>query len=106
EKPLSDSLESFARAGEVLLENSAKIEVAYNLRFMPSAIRLKELLTEQIVGRIHSVSIEVGQYLPDWRPATDYRKNVSACKKLGGGVLLELSHELDYLTWLFGEFDS
>jgi predicted dehydrogenase len=106
EKPLSDSLESFAGAGEVLLANSAKIEVAYNLRFMPSAIRLKALLDEQILGRIHSVSIEVGQYLPDWRPATDYRKNVSARKRLGGGVLLELSHELDYLTWLFGAFDS
>lgn len=106
EKPLSDSLESFARAGEVLLANSTKIEVAYNLRFMPSAIRLKALLDEQILGRIHSVSIEVGQYLPDWRPATDYRENVSARKALGGGVLLELSHELDYLTWLFGTFNS
>ncbi|WP_336315617.1 Gfo/Idh/MocA family oxidoreductase [Stutzerimonas stutzeri] len=106
EKPLSDSLESFARAGEVLLANSTKIEVAYNLRFMPSAIRLKALLDEQILGRIHSVSIEVGQYLPDWRPATDYRENVSARKELGGGVLLELSHELDYLTWLFGTFNS
>lgn len=106
EKPLSDSLESFARAGEVLLANSTKIEVAYNLRFMPSAIRLKALLDEQILGRIHSVSIEVGQYLPDWRPATDYRESVSARKELGGGVLLELSHELDYLTWLFGTFNS
>lgn len=106
EKPLSDSLESFARAGEILLANSAKIEVAYNLRFMPSAIRLKALLEEQTLGRIHSVSIEVGQYLPDWRPTTDYRENVSARKKLGGGVLLELSHELDYLTWLFGAFDT
>ena len=106
EKPLSVSLETFASAGEVLLANSTKIEVAYNLRFMPSAIRLKALLDEKILGRIHSVSIEVGQYLPDWRPATDYRENVSARKELGGGVLLELSHELDYLTWLFGKFDS
>ena len=40
--------------------------------------------------------------LPDWRPQSDYRKGVSAIKKLGGGVLLELSHEIDYATWLFG----
>lgn len=106
EKPLSDSLESFAAAGDVLHANSSKVEVAYNLRFMPSAIQLKALLNKRMLGRIHSVSIDVGQYLPDWRPTADYRENVSARKELGGGVLLELSHELDYLTWLFGTFDS
>lgn len=106
EKPLSDSLESFAVAADVMYANSEKIEVAYNLRFMPSAIHLKALLEKRTLGRIHHVSIDVGQYLPDWRPATDYRENVSARKVLGGGVLLELSHELDYLTWLFGTFDS
>lgn len=106
EKPLSDSLQSFTAASDVLQINSARVEVAYNMRFMPSAIKLKALLGQQILGRIHRVSIDVGQYLPDWRPMTDYRENVSARRELGGGVLLELSHELDYLTWLFGEFDS
>jgi predicted dehydrogenase len=106
EKPLADSLASFADAGDVLHANSVKVEVAYNLRFMPSAIQLKTLLDKRVLGRIHRVTIDVGQYLPDWRPTTDYRENVSARKELGGGVLLELSHELDYLTWLFGTFDS
>ena len=41
--------------------------------------------------------------MPNWRKNIDYRHSVSASKKLGGGVLLELSHELDYLRWLFGE---
>ena len=45
---------------------------------------------------------EVGQYLPDWRPTSDYCMGVSAQRALGGGALLELSHELDYLGWLFG----
>jgi predicted dehydrogenase len=52
-----------------------------------------------------TVLAEVGQYLPDWRPGTDYRKGVSARKDLGGGVLLELSHEFDYLRWFFGDFE-
>jgi predicted dehydrogenase len=50
-----------------------------------------------------SVRAEAGQYLPSWRPGLDYRSVVSAHRELGGGVLLELSHELDYLRWLFGE---
>ena len=51
------------------------------------------------------VRCEIGQYLPDWRPGTDYRTSVSAQRALGGGVLLELSHELDMLRWIFGEVD-
>ena len=49
-----------------------------------------------------SIRAEVGQYLPNWRKDVDYKQTVSAKKSLGGGVLLELSHEIDYLSWLFG----
>jgi predicted dehydrogenase len=105
EKPLSNSLAAFVEYESIFQHNCNKIDIAYNLRFMPSALRLKALLNEQIVGLIHTVIIDVGQYLPDWRPATDYRRNVSARRSLGGGVLLELSHEFDYLVWFFGQFD-
>lgn len=106
EKPLSDSLETFNVAGDILRANSEKVDIGYNLRLMPSAIELKTLLTKNFLGKIYSVSIDVGQYLPDWRPAINYRNSVSARKELGGGVLLELSHEIDYLLWLFGSFDT
>ena len=106
EKPLADCLASFKKEDDLLFSNQDKIEIAYNLRYMSSAVYLKKLLVQGILGKIHSVLIDVGQYLPDWRPQTDYRKNVSGKKALGGGVLLELSHELDYLIWLFGHFDS
>ncbi|MEW5715671.1 Gfo/Idh/MocA family oxidoreductase [Pseudomonas sp. SB113] len=106
EKPLSDSLERFSDHRDVLLAHKERIEIAYNLRFMSSALRFKALLDARSVGGISSISVDVGQYLPDWRPASDYRKNVSARRELGGGVLLELSHELDYLGWFFGEFKT
>jgi predicted dehydrogenase len=71
--------------------------VAYNLRFHPVIQRLKALLTEE---KIISVLAYVGQYLPGWRPQRDYRQSYSAKKEQGGGVLRDLSHELDYLLWL------
>jgi predicted dehydrogenase len=73
--------------------------VAYNLRFHPILQRLRALLrSEQAL----SVQVYAGQYLPDWRPATDYRSCYSASAERGGGVIRDLSHELDYVTWMFG----
>ena len=87
-------------------ETKNKVAVGYNLRFMPAAKVVKQIIDSKKLGRISTVFAEVGQYLPDWRPEGDYRIGVSAQKKLGGGALLELSHELDYLNWLFGSFDE
>ncbi|VVE49524.1 Putative oxidoreductase YteT [Pandoraea aquatica] len=106
EKPLSDSMETLAPSLDELMRHRDKIEIAYNLRFMPSAVCLRQAVVDGSVGRVLSVSAEVGQYLPDWRPGSDYRKQVSAQNALGGGVLRELSHEIDYLVWIFGRPDS
>lgn len=81
------------------------IYVGYNLRYLKAAEFVKKFIENNMLGSIWRVSCEVGQYLPDWRPSMEYRESVSAQKKLGGGALLELSHELDYLIWLFGTFD-
>lgn len=76
--------------------------VAYNLRFHPVIQRLKKLSEGE---RILSVQAYVGQYLPDWRPTSDYRVSYSATAEQGGGVLRDLSHELDYLTWILGKWE-
>jgi predicted dehydrogenase len=106
EKPLADDFSLASAEMDALRPHADQLEVAYNLRYLPSAQEMKRLLEAGVLGRIHSVLIDVGQYLPDWRPQSDYRLNVSARRDLGGGVLLELSHELDYLTWLFGRFEQ
>lgn len=85
------------------LKNKENIFVAYNLRFHPVIQKLSELLKNK---KIISVNINVGQYLPTWRPGTDYSQSYSASKKKGGGVLRDLSHELDYTLWLFGDWES
>lgn len=106
EKPLSDALSRFDALESLFSLHRERIEIAYNLRYLSSSQRMKQLIGQGEVGRIHSIRIDIGQYLPDWRPQSDYRRNVSANKALGGGVLLELSHEFDYLTWIFGRFDK
>lgn len=76
-----------------------RLGVGYNLRFHPLVARLRETLVGR---RVLAVSIHCGQYLPDWRPGADYRATSSASVAQGGGVLRDLSHELDLAAHLFG----
>lgn len=80
--------------------------VGCNLRFLPSLRRLHALLQEGRAGRLVRASLEAGQWLPDWRPQQDYRHSYSASRALGGGVLLDLIHEIDAARWLLGDFDT
>lgn len=103
EKPLSTSLDGISELIEVCKQKNLVLSTGYNLRFLQSLQYYKKVLDEGVIGKVLSVRCEVGQYLPSWRLKTDYRESVSAKRDLGGGVLLELSHELDYLRWIFGE---
>ena len=102
EKPLYSNAKT-----EILLKKLAKkknllIFIGYNFRFNSGLNNIKKILRKKQLGKIISVSAEYGQYLPDWRPTRDYKKGYSASKLLGGGIIHDSSHELDYLIWLFG----
>ena len=103
EKPIAHE----SRLAEMLTENATKngtvLQVGYNLRFLESMQVFRQQVLDSRIGNVLSIRSEMGRYLPSWRPGTDYRVGVSARKDLGGGVLFELSHELDYLRWIFGE---
>jgi len=105
EKPLSASLNGVMQLLETCQKQSTVLLTGYNLRFLSSLQRFRKLLGESVIGKVLSVRCEIGQYLPSWRPDKDYRQGVSARRELGGGALLELSHELDYLSWIFGEVE-
>jgi predicted dehydrogenase len=104
EKPLAASAEQCTELLKVTQSSPVPSAVAYCLRYMPATLIIKSLLEQNQIGKIYSVSVNVGQYLPDWRSNKNYRDSVSAQASLGGGVLLELSHELDYLRWFLGDF--
>lgn len=105
EKPISSTTQGVSELIDVCKAQGITLMTGYNLRFLPSLQRFRELLEEKRVGRVLSVRAEIGQFLPSWRPDSDYRQSVSAKAALGGGVLLELSHEIDYLRWLLGEVE-
>lgn len=93
EKPLSDS------ASYPMLARERPYFIGYNLRFTPILAALQRAL---IGHRVLSAEICCGSWLPDWRPHRDYRKTSSALLVSSGGVLNDLSHEIDYALWLLG----
>jgi predicted dehydrogenase len=101
EKPISSSLEKVDLLDDEVKKNNIFSYVAYNMRFHPVINNLKEIILKK--ERPNYFNVTCCSYLPDWRPDQDYTKSYSAKKELGGGVILDLSHEFDYITWLFGE---
>lgn len=93
EKPL------FHEMAPLPAHSFSRLAVAYPLRFHP----VMRALRNAIGGApTLACNIYAGKWLPDWRADRDYRTIYSARAAEGGGVLRDLSHELDYADWLFG----
>lgn len=103
EKPISNT----SRRVEELIklrENKKKVVlVGCNMRFHRAIKYIKEKIDGGEIGRLIFGRAQFGHYLPNWRPNKDYRKIYSANKEMGGGVLLDSIHEIDYMTWFFGQ---
>ncbi len=103
EKPLSHNLDKIDILENIVKEKSLKVYVAYNLRFLKAMGYVKEQISKKAIGDLYFARIEVGQYLPSWRTDRDYKDSYSASREKGGGVALDLSHEIDYMLYLFGD---
>ncbi|MBN1122993.1 MAG: Gfo/Idh/MocA family oxidoreductase [Anaerolineae bacterium] len=106
EKPLAASMDGVENLLTLCRERGAICMVAYVFRFYEPLRLAKAVISGGQIGRVLSFNAEVGQYLPDWRPGRDYRETVSAKRALGGGAVLELSHEIDLARWLVGEVET
>jgi CMP-N,N'-diacetyllegionaminic acid synthase len=91
EKPLFNKFHKFS-----ISKN--KVFVGYNLRQHPVVRFIKNFIINK---KIFSVNINCNSYLPNWRQNINYKDSYSSLRRLGGGVLLDLSHEIDYLEWIF-----
>jgi predicted dehydrogenase len=103
EKPLSGSVAGVEELAAEAKLSGRMVQIGYNLRFHPGIKKLKEVVDSGTIGRVLWAGAQVGSYLPDWRPWQDYRQTYSARQDLGGGIILDASHELDYVTWLLGQ---
>lgn len=107
EKPVVTTRQDISRVRAWIksVQYSAPNLVGCNLRFLPSLIALKKILGAGKLGTIVRAQLTAGQWLPDWRPRQDYRQSYSAQIEMGGGVIMDLIHEIDMARWLFGEFN-
>lgn len=106
EKPLSDNIDNVDQLLDTVKTQNLITMVGCNMRFHPGLMKVKTLLETEAIGRVIAGRVEAGQYLPDWHPSENYRQGYSARRDLGGGVILDAIHEIDYIRWMLGEVES
>ena len=103
EKPLSHTMVGVDELINLVQQKKLVTLVGCNMRFHYGPSTIERLLRRNAIGKVVSAHLEAGQYLPDWHPWEDYRQGYSAHQEMGGGVILDCIHEIDYARWLFGE---
>lgn len=102
EKPISDNLENVNQLLSVIKKNKIIASVGYQMRYHPCIKKLREFLEKSEIGQLLFVHCVVGELITEMHQYEDYSKQYIARKKLGGGVVVNQIHELDYLQWILG----
>lgn len=100
DKPIGNKLNGLDKLKKIVKAKRLVTYVGYNMRFHPVIEKLKKYLQKN--DFLH-MSVLTTSFLPNWRKGIDYKKSYRANKKLGGGVILDLSHEFDYINYLLGD---
>ncbi|HNH04454.1 MAG TPA: Gfo/Idh/MocA family oxidoreductase [Anaerolineales bacterium] len=106
EKPVSHSLDRLDQLEKAAAKSGSKILVGFQFRYHPTLNKARELIQSGALGKILTVHVHWGEYLPQWHPWEDYRQSYAARADLGGGVIVTLTHPLDYLRFLLGDVAS
>lgn len=106
EKPVVTTRAHAAQTRAAAALGPASFSIAgFNMRFLGSLIAARSAILKGRIGNVVRASLSAGQWLPDWRIGKDYREGYNSDKGLGGGVIFDLSHELDVARWFFGEIE-
>jgi predicted dehydrogenase len=106
EKPVAASLAGLDEFQTLCQQRQSVVEVGFMMRFHPNLVWLKSFLNSGEMGEAIHMRASVGQWLPDWRPGTDHRQGFGAFYRYGGGVTMELIHEIDVVRWMLGNVDE
>jgi len=106
EKPIAHAVAAAESVRRAAAKRRVPVVIGYQLRFHPAIAWIRRGLSARRWGPVQYIRAQVGQYLPDWRPWQDYRKSYTARKSLGGGILLDASHEIDLALHLAGPAKS
>jgi len=99
EKPLDISISGLNKI--LNINTNINLYTAYVLQQKRSMKTIKKIINNNF-NKILSVEIKCFSYLPNWRSNKDYLNSHTAKKKLSGGIIYELSHEINYALFLFG----
>ena len=106
EKPVANSLDRLNELQEVAQKSGSRILVGFQFRYHPTLRKSRELIQQGALGKVLTIHVHWGEYLPQWHPWEDYRQSYAARSDLGGGVIVTLTHPLDYLRFIVGEVGS
>lgn len=106
EKPVSHSLDRLDVLQNAAQKNGSKILVGFQFRYHPTLNKARELISSGALGKVLTAHVHWGEYLPQWHPWEDYRQSYAARADLGGGVIVTLTHPLDYLRFILGDVEA
>jgi predicted dehydrogenase len=102
EKPLSTTLEGIEALVQQVQSDGRIFQVGYQLRYHPAMKRTQQILQSGRLGKILTAHAEFGLYLDRWWPGRDYRDSYMATDAVSGGLVLDVSHEIDLMIWFLG----
>lgn len=102
EKPAAPDLKGCLRIADVRQAVGLPLLLGYTWRWWPPLAKVKELLSQGGIGPVRSAHFFMSANLADWHPWEPYQDFFMARQELGGGALLDESHWIDLLLWLFG----
>lgn len=100
EKPLSHNLDKVDELFDRATNENRVVQVGYQFRFNEGLKLMKKLIDEKHIGKLQTVEAVFSKWLLDWHPYEDYRNLYTCHLDQGGGILLDASHEVDYVLWL------
>lgn len=103
EKPLGAEMEGLDELKSICREKNLTCYVAYCMRFHPVINKIREIIRREEVLHVRATC---SSYLPEWRSVSNWRRISGGPVNLGGGVILDLSHEFDSIEYIFSHISS